>query len=101
MVLVLIMYPAAFATNFAVILMILVPTIVFIYLIITHPEASLVDNLFHRRRKDFYSIDQEYNTERADRQQEVDRILDKINRTGIGSLSRREKEILDDYSKKG
>jgi membrane associated rhomboid family serine protease len=101
MALVLIIYPGALAANFPVILMILVPTIVFIYLIITHPEMMLVDNLFHRRRKDFYSIDQEYNADRADRQQEVDHILDKINRSGIGSLSRREKEILDEYSKKG
>jgi hypothetical protein len=38
--------------------------------------------------------------DRADQQKEVDRILEKINRRGMRSLSRKEKETLEEYSRK-
>jgi hypothetical protein len=60
-----------------------------------------VDNLFYKNQKDFYSIDHQYNTERADQQGEVDRILDKIGRLGMKSLTRKERQTLKDYSKGG
>jgi hypothetical protein len=59
-----------------------------------------VDNLFYKTQKDFYSVDHEWNARRADQQQEVDRILDKISRSGMGSLSRKERQTLKEYSKK-
>jgi DNA topoisomerase VI subunit A len=59
-----------------------------------------VDNLFYKTQRDFYNIDHEWNARRSDQQQEVDRILDKISRSGMGSLSRKEKQTLRDYSKK-
>jgi membrane associated rhomboid family serine protease len=100
MVLALILHPAALAENYGTILLILVPSVVFVYVIITRPEVLFVDNLFHKTQKDFYSVDHEWNARRADQQEEVDRILDKISRSGMGSLSRKEKQTLRDYSKK-
>jgi hypothetical protein len=100
MALALVMHPAAFIENYGTILLILVPTVVFVYLIITRPQVLFVDNLFHKTQKDFYSVDHQYNAGRAHQQQEVDRILDKISRSGIGSLSRKEKQLLKEYSKK-
>ena len=100
MTLALIMHPAAFTENYGAILLILVPTVVFVYIIITRPELLWVDNLFYKSQKDFYSIDHEWNSRRADQQQEVDRILDKISRSGMGSLSRKERQTLKDYSRK-
>ncbi|MEE4176910.1 MAG: rhomboid family intramembrane serine protease [Bacteroides sp.] len=38
--------------------------------------------------------DEEYNDKRADRQKEIDRILDKISQSGYESLSSKEKELL-------
>jgi membrane associated rhomboid family serine protease len=100
MVLALVLHPAAFAENYGTILLIMVPAVVFVYLIITRPQVLFVDNLFYKTQKDFYSVDHEWNARRADQQQEVDRILDKISRSGMGSLSRKEKQTLRDYSKK-
>ncbi len=100
MLLSLILHPAAFAENYGTILLILIPAVVFVYLIITRPEVLFVDNLFYKTQRDFYSVDHEWNARRADQQQEVDRILDKISRSGMGSLSRKEKQTLRDYSKK-
>jgi membrane associated rhomboid family serine protease len=100
MVLALILHPEAFAENYGAILLILIPAVVFVYIIITRPEVLFVDNLFYKTQKDFYSVDHEWNARRADQQQEVDRILDKISRSGMGSLSRKERQTLKEYSKK-
>jgi membrane associated rhomboid family serine protease len=99
MILALIMNPSAFMNNYSKILIILIPTVLFIYLIINRPGTLFVDNLFYKTHHDFYSIDHRYNAERADQQQEVDRILDKINRKGMRSLTMKEKETLETYSK--
>ncbi|HXB32264.1 MAG TPA: rhomboid family intramembrane serine protease [Puia sp.] len=100
MVLALVFHPAALAENYGTILLILVPAVVFLYIIITRPEMLFVHNLFYKTQKDFYNVDHEWNVRRSDQQQEVDRILDKIGRSGMGSLSRKEKQTLRDYSKK-
>jgi hypothetical protein len=100
MLIALILQPSAFLANLPTILLILVPCVVFIFLIIRRPEVLFVDNLFYKTHKDYYSIDHEYNVKRTDQQQEVDRILDKIHRRGMGSLTQRERELLDDYSKR-
>jgi len=73
--------------------------VTFLYIIITRPHLLLVDNLFFRRHSDA-TIDHRYNMERADQQQEVDRILDKISRKGMKSLTAKERETLKNYSKK-
>jgi membrane associated rhomboid family serine protease len=101
MLVVLILNPAAFVEHIGVILMIVVPVGIFIYLIITRPHILFVDNLFFKNHNDFYSIDHRDNVRRASQQREVDRILDKISRSGMGSLSPGERKILRDYSDKG
>ena len=57
-------------------------------------------NLYFKNHHDFYSIDHVYNSEKADRQQEIDKILDKINRFGMESLSKKEKDTLKENSRK-
>lgn len=99
MVLALIMRPQSFLQNYPIILIILIPTIAFLYIIITRPHVLLVDNLFFRRHQDA-TIDHRYNMERADQQQEVDRILDKISKKGMRSLTAKERQTLKSYSKK-
>jgi hypothetical protein len=94
------MYPAALRENYITILIIAIPTLVFIYLIITRPHILLVDNLFFKTHTDHYSIDHRYNESKYSQQQEIDRILDKISKRGINSLSQKEKKMLKDYSKK-
>ena len=100
MLVALIMKPDAFLENYFAILLITIPTIVFIYLIASKPQILFVDNLFFKAHNDHYSIDHKYNEERTMRQQEIDKILDKIAKHGIHSLSRKEKELLKEYSKK-
>ena len=51
---------------------------------------------YHKRPK----TDEQYNDERAQEQEEIDRILDKIAKNGYSSLSEKEKEFLFRQSKK-
>ena len=99
MIVAIIMEPSAFADNYITILVILIPTIAFIYLIATRPHLLLVDNFYFKTHKDYYSIDHKYNEEKHLEQQEIDRILDKISKKGMGSLSSSEKRKLKQYSK--
>lgn len=97
----LLLRPQAFMANYWVILIISVPAAVFIALIINRPEYLLVDNLFRRKNKDYYSIDHQYNADKIGMQKKVDRILEKIHQKGIKSLTAKEKELLDRYAKSG
>lgn len=91
--------PSALIHNYITILIITIPAVVFIYLIITRPEFLLIDSFTKRKDKDHYSIDHKYNEEKRSEQEEIDEILDKIATKGMKSLSRKEKERLDEYSK--
>lgn len=96
----LLMQPSSIIENYFTILIIMVPSLLFIYFIVKNPGALLVDNFFFNSHKDHYSIDHHYNETRARNQKELDRILDKINQYGIHSLSKTEKARLEEYSKK-
>lgn len=46
-----------------------------------------------------YSIDDRFNASKAEQEKEVDRILEKINKRGMASLTSKEKALLEHYSK--
>jgi len=92
--------PSAFLENYFTILIITVPTIAFIYIIIAKPQFLLIDNFFFKKHQNAYTIDQKYNFEKSKRHNEIDKILDKINKKGIDSLSKDERQKLKEYSKK-
>jgi hypothetical protein len=94
----LIIEPSAFMENYLTILIIAVPTIAFIYLIITRPQILLVDNFYFNTHKNYYSVDHKYNEEKNNKQKEIDKILDKISKSGMDSLSKKEKEKLKQFS---
>lgn len=100
LVIAIIMEPSALLTNYITILLIFIPSAVFIYIILTKPGLLYVDNYFHRTNRNFYSIDHSYNAQKMDVQKRVDKILEKIHQKGIKSLTQREREILDEYSRK-
>lgn len=99
MLLAIILQPTALLENYLIILVIVVPTVVFIFLIITKPHLLLIDNLFYKTHTKHYNIDHRYNEEKLNKQVELDKILDKISQKGIDSLSKKEREKLEEYSK--
>ncbi|MBO9595403.1 MAG: rhomboid family intramembrane serine protease [Niabella sp.] len=95
----LILEPAAAIQNYITILVIMVPVIAFIWMIIKHPHTLIIDNLWFKTHHKNYSIEDRYNEEKNNTQKEIDRILDKIHKKGMDSLSRSELELLKEHSK--
>ena len=58
-----------------------------------------VKNIFKPGQK-YYSIDDEYNAQRKERQDEIDRLLSKIGKNGLNDLTQKERKRLDELSKK-
>lgn len=97
----LLLVPQAFMENLLPILLVTVPTLAFLALLVYRPHILLVDRPFasSSTRRHHYSVDHRWNESRASRQQEIDRILDKIGRRGMESLTAKEKQLLKEYSK--
>lgn len=91
--------PSILATNYFTIILLIVPTVIFMYIIVKKPNLLMVDNYWFNHNYN-YTVDDRYNLEKRNTQQEVDRILDKISKNGINSLSKRERGLLEEYSKR-
>ncbi|WP_298901993.1 rhomboid family intramembrane serine protease [uncultured Psychroserpens sp.] len=91
--------PEALVNNYIIITMIAIPIILFIYIIVRKPHILFINNLYFKSKSHNLTIDQRYNETKVFKQKEIDKLLDKISRKGIGSLSKKEKEKLDNYSK--
>jgi membrane associated rhomboid family serine protease len=92
------LYPSALIENYIPILVVSVPSILFIILIIKRPHALLIQNLFFKTHQNF-TVDDRYNMSKRNKQEEIDRILEKIHKKGISSLTRQEKQTLKEASK--
>lgn len=99
MVVAILLRPELLMNNTIPILLMFLPTVAFMIIIITRPQLLFVDNYWFQHKYN-YTVDDRYNARKKNSEQEVDRILDKINQQGIHSLSRRERESLEEYSRK-
>ncbi|MBI3234142.1 MAG: rhomboid family intramembrane serine protease [Bacteroidetes bacterium] len=91
--------PSSLTQNYIPILVILLPTLAFIVLIIYKPHYLFVDNLFFKNHPVYFDIDHKYNEMKGNNQRELDKLLDKISSTGIESLSKKERQRLEELSK--
>jgi membrane associated rhomboid family serine protease len=98
MLLAILMEPRVLTTNYLPILAIMLPSLIFIYLIIYQPHVLMVNNIFYKKSR-HYTADDHYNMGKALEQQEIDRILEKIHKKGMSSLTKEERQKLDRYSK--
>jgi membrane associated rhomboid family serine protease len=90
------MYPLILVSNWLPILAILLPGIALIVIMIRKPELILIDKRTQERQ---LTVEDRYNISRKQQKEEVDRILEKISQKGMDSLTKREKETLDQYSR--
>jgi membrane associated rhomboid family serine protease len=100
MLIAILLRPQSLIENYLPILLIAVPTLLFIYLIATRPHLLLIDHSFFKSQQKYVDIDHQYNENKLAKQQEIDRLLDKISAKGINSLSKKERQKLDDYAKR-
>ncbi|MBX2926606.1 MAG: rhomboid family intramembrane serine protease [Saprospiraceae bacterium] len=100
-----IMQPEALTNNFLTIFILVVPTLIFLYLIVNKPHILLIPGWSPKfssppkKRKTHLRVEYKAGERKSDDQGELDRILEKINQTGMNSLTAEEKRKLDDYSK--
>lgn len=92
-------YPEALRDNYLPILVVTVPSIVFIVIIALKPEI-LIFNKAPKKTLQTYTVDDLYNEQRVNKEKEVDKILEKIHKRGIDSLTAKEKITLEEYSAK-
>lgn len=90
--------PDIIQTNYFPILLILIPSLAFLYLIVKKPHFLIVQNPFSKP-KNIFTIEDKYNSTKASKQNELDRILDKIHKKGYDNLSKKEKDKLKELSK--
>jgi membrane associated rhomboid family serine protease len=100
MIIAILMQPTSLIDNYITILLIVVPSIVFIFFILNRPGALLIDNHYYKNHH-FYSIDHKYNEQKHSEQKEIDQILEKIHKKGMNSLTKKEREKLKAYSRSG
>lgn len=50
------------------------------------------------KKKEYMTKDNQYNAKKAEENQTVDQILDKISKKGVKSLTKKEQDILDEVS---
>jgi membrane associated rhomboid family serine protease len=91
-------FPQMLLVNYIPILLVTVPSVFFIIFIIMRPEALFVENLFYKTHQN-YTVDDRYNIHKRNRQEEIDRILEKIHKKGMSSLTRQERQTLKEFSK--
>ncbi len=91
------MRPEMFAFTYKAVLAVSVLSLILIWFIIARPQFLLVDNFFYKKTK-HYTLEDRYNAAKLDRQKEVDRILEKVHKSGMGSLTKKEKEVLEEYA---
>lgn len=62
-------------------------------------KDSIKENFYPDKTKN-YTIDDKYNSEKADREKEIDQLLSKMGKNGIDDLSEKDRKRLDELSKK-
>ena len=91
-------YPNIMVINTFPIALILIPSLVFLILIIKIPHILMVDKPFGKPKGN-QTIEDKYNTIKLSKQSELDNILDKINTQGLDKLTQHEKDRLKELSK--
>jgi membrane associated rhomboid family serine protease len=90
-------FPEKFLVNYIPILIVVIPSVAFLILIFRKPEVLMVDNPFSRSEKHF-TVEDKYNTSKRQQEADLDELLDKINRNGMASLTKKERERLEELS---
>jgi membrane associated rhomboid family serine protease len=98
LILILAMYPKVLTYNYFPILLILLPSLVFLFLVFTRPDFLIREKPFSEK-VGVLTVEDRYNASRKMKEQELNRLLDKISTHGINALSKKEKERLEELSK--
>jgi membrane associated rhomboid family serine protease len=90
-------YPETLLSNALPIACIAVPSMIFLYFLVSNPAFLLIPFL---QKKKQLTIEEHYNGKKVDEEKELNRLLEKIHQKGYESLNKKEKEFLKEFSSK-
>ncbi len=85
------LYPSILKTNWWIVLLTLIPAISFLILIVKKPEVMMIDKYWGFDKKEKPTKEQV----RRNKEMSLNELLDKIGKTGMDSLSSKEKALLE------
>lgn len=59
-----------------------------------------IKNRFYPEKPENLTIDQQFNSDKREREKEIDRLLSKMGKNGVNDLSAKDRKRLDELSKK-
>ena len=77
------------------VLILLAVAVVFAYFFRKDIKEKIIPN-----KEKNYTMDDQYNSDKKDREKEIDKILSKMGKNGVNDLSREDQKRLDELSKK-
>lgn len=80
------------------ILILIAVAVIFIYFF--RKDIKDIKEKFVPNKTKYYTIDDQFNSDKKDRENEIDQILSKIGKNGLKDLTLEEKKRLDELSKK-
>ena len=93
------LYPKVLSSHPWVLAAFLLPCIIFFFLLYRYPEFMMMDGFFGKKYKEIKTQIQESQIEKeVDPEEELNRILEKIRKEGMGSLTKKEKRDLKKFS---
>lgn len=75
------------------ILVIIVATVLLFF------NREWIKNRFFPEKHTHYTIDDQFNSDKREREKEIDKLLSKMGKNGVNDLSERERKRLDELSK--
>ena len=96
------MHPQSLPFTYKPVLAVSLLSVGLLYFVLTRPHLPLpfTGGFFSQKSKG-YTLEDRYNAGKQERQKEIDRILEKVHKSGVRSLTRQEKEMLDEHGKEG
>ncbi len=73
---------------------------IIIIVILAFFNREWIKNRFFPDEKRNYTIDDQFNSDKRDREKEIDRLLSKMGKNGVNDLSEKDRKRLDELSKK-
>lgn len=58
-----------------------------------------IKNRFSPKKHTYYTIDDQFNSDKREREKEIDKLLSKMGKNGINDLSEKDRKRLDELSK--
>lgn len=93
------MHPQSLPFTWKPVLAVSILSVVLLYIVLTRPHLSFriggIGGGFFSSKSRNYTLEDRYNAEKQAREKEIDRILEKVHKSGMESLTQKEREMLE------